>query len=112
MLDFPLQLLIGIVATLIFRQRGDRLWIAVVKGVLVSFAVTFVLSLILWITSWTLRGSVARKTRSRSPSTTTPIWNRDHSLSTGTCYGFGSVALRARRRAGIMAGEDSRSSIG
>lgn len=50
-LDFPLQLLIGVVAALIFHRRGDRLWIALVKGLLVSFAVTFLLSLIFWITS-------------------------------------------------------------
>ena len=51
MLDFPLQLLIGIVAALIFRRRGDRLWVALVKGFLVSLVATIVLSLILWITS-------------------------------------------------------------
>jgi hypothetical protein len=50
-LDFPLQLLIGIVATVFFRKRGDRLWVAVGKGVLVSLVVTTVLSVILWITS-------------------------------------------------------------
>ena len=51
MLDFPLQLFIGIVATVFFRRRGDRLWVAVGKGVLVSLVVTTVLSVILWITS-------------------------------------------------------------
>ena len=51
MLDFPLQLLIGIVATFICYRRGDRLWIALVKGLLVSLAATFILSLIFWITS-------------------------------------------------------------
>ena len=50
-LDFPLQLLIGIVAMVIFHRRGDRLWIALAKGFLVSLAVTFILSLIFWITS-------------------------------------------------------------
>jgi hypothetical protein len=50
-LDFPLQLLIGIVAALIFHRRGDRLWIALAKGVLVSLVATIILSLILWITS-------------------------------------------------------------
>ena len=51
MLDFPLQLLIGIVAALIFRRRGDRLWVALVKGFIVSLAATIVLSVIFWITS-------------------------------------------------------------
>lgn len=51
MLDFPLQLLIGIVAAFIFHRRGDRLWVALVKGVLVSLVATTILSLILWITS-------------------------------------------------------------
>ncbi len=51
MLDLPLQLLIGIVAAVFFRQRGDRLWLAVGKGVLVSLAATLLLSVILWITS-------------------------------------------------------------
>ena len=50
-LDFPLQLLIGVVAALIFHRRGDRLWIALAKGILVSFVATFILSLIFCITS-------------------------------------------------------------
>jgi len=32
MLDFPLQLLIGIVAAFIVHRRGDRLWVALAKG--------------------------------------------------------------------------------
>ena len=51
MLDFPLQLLIGSVAAFIFHRRGDRLWLAVAKGVLVSLVATTILSVILWITS-------------------------------------------------------------
>ncbi len=51
LLDFPLQLLVGIVAALIFHRRGDRLWIALAKGFLMSLVVTITLSLILWITS-------------------------------------------------------------
>jgi hypothetical protein len=51
MLDFPLQLLIGIVAAFVFHRRGDRLWIALVKGILVSLVATFILSIVLWITS-------------------------------------------------------------
>jgi hypothetical protein len=50
-LDFPLQLLIGVVVALIFHRRGDRLWVALVKGVLVSLVATVILSIILWITS-------------------------------------------------------------
>jgi hypothetical protein len=50
-LDFPLQLLIGIVAALIFHRRGDRLWLALGKGFLVSLVATFILSIVLWITS-------------------------------------------------------------
>jgi hypothetical protein len=51
MLDAPLQLLIGIAATFIFWRRGDRPWLAVVKGVLASLIATIMVSLILWITS-------------------------------------------------------------
>jgi hypothetical protein len=51
MLDAPLQLLIGIVAAVVFWRRGDRPWLAVVKGVLISLVATFILSIILWITS-------------------------------------------------------------
>ncbi len=49
--DFPLQLLIGIVAAFIFHRRGDRLWLALAKGFLVSLVATIILSLVLWITS-------------------------------------------------------------
>jgi hypothetical protein len=50
-LDFPLQLLIGVVAAVIFHRRGDRLWIALAKGILVSLVPTVILSVIFWITS-------------------------------------------------------------
>ena len=50
-LDFPLQLLIGVVAALIFHCRGDRLWIALGKGFLVSLVATILLSVVLWVTS-------------------------------------------------------------
>jgi hypothetical protein len=50
-LDFPLQLLIGVVAAFIFHRRGDRLWMALAKGILVSLVATIILSVILWITS-------------------------------------------------------------
>lgn len=51
MLDAPLQLLIGLVAALVFWRCGDRPWMAVVKGVLVSLAITIILSVVLWIGS-------------------------------------------------------------
>lgn len=51
MLDAPLQPLIGIGAAVVFRRRGDRLWVAVLKGTLASFAATTVLLLVLWGTS-------------------------------------------------------------
>jgi hypothetical protein len=50
-LDLPLQLLIGIVGALIFHRRGDRLWVALAKGFLVSLVATIILSVILWISS-------------------------------------------------------------
>jgi hypothetical protein len=50
-LDFPLQLLIGVMAAFIFHRRGDQLWLALGKGFLVSLVATFILSVVLWITS-------------------------------------------------------------
>ena len=50
-LDFPLQLFIGIVAALIFHRRGNRLWLAPVKGFLVSLVAAVLLSVVLWVTS-------------------------------------------------------------
>jgi hypothetical protein len=50
-LDFPLQLLIGMVAAFIFHRHGDRLWLALAKGFLVSLVATIILSIVLWITS-------------------------------------------------------------
>ena len=51
MLDAPLQLLIAVVAAVVFRRRGDRLWVAALKGVLASLAATTVLLLVLWVVS-------------------------------------------------------------
>jgi hypothetical protein len=51
MLDTPLPRLIGIVATGFFWRRGDRLRLAVGKGVLVSLIATIIPRVILWITS-------------------------------------------------------------
>jgi hypothetical protein len=39
------------VAALIFRRRGDRLWLALGKGFLVSLTATIILSVVLWVTS-------------------------------------------------------------
>jgi hypothetical protein len=51
MLDFPLQLLIALVGAFVCWRRGDRLWVALVKGVLLSLVATTLLSLTFWITS-------------------------------------------------------------
>ena len=45
-LDFPLQLLIGVVAEPRFHSRADRLWIALAKGILVSLVATTIPSVI------------------------------------------------------------------
>ena len=50
-LDFPLQLLIFVVAAFLFHRRGDRLWVALAKGLLVSLVATIILSVILWVSS-------------------------------------------------------------
>ena len=51
MIDLPLQLLVWIMAAVVFKRRGDRLWPALGKGFLVCLGVTVVLSLVLWISS-------------------------------------------------------------
>lgn len=51
MLDAPLQALFWIGGTLFFRRRGDRWLLALVKGFLVALGLTFILSLILLISS-------------------------------------------------------------
>ena len=51
MLDAPLQLLIALGTALVCWRRGDRLWVALLKGVLLSLGITVVLSFILWIAS-------------------------------------------------------------
>jgi hypothetical protein len=53
MLDAPLQLLIGGVATVLFARRGDRFWLAAGKGAVVSFGVITVLGVILAVTTGT-----------------------------------------------------------
>jgi hypothetical protein len=65
MLGVPLQLLIGGAATALFARRGDRLWLAVGKGALVSFGVTAVLGIFLAATADTDRSVLLRKSRGR-----------------------------------------------
>jgi hypothetical protein len=65
MLDVPLQLLIGGVATVLFVRRGDRLWLAAGKGTLVSICLTTVLSVILAITAGTDWSKVMRGNHDR-----------------------------------------------
>jgi hypothetical protein len=65
MLDVPLQLLIGGVATALFARRGDRLWLAAGKGALVSVGVTTILSVVLAVTAGTDWSAVLRINRGR-----------------------------------------------
>ena len=65
MLDAPLQLLIGGVATALFARRGDRLWLAAGKGVLISVGVTTVLGVVLAVTAGTTWSTVLRRNGSR-----------------------------------------------
>ena len=51
MLDFPLQLLLALGPVLVFWRRGNWPWVPLLKGVLLSLAVTILLSLFFWITS-------------------------------------------------------------
>lgn len=44
MLDAPLPLLIGGVATALFARRGNRLWLAAGKGAVVIFGISIVLA--------------------------------------------------------------------
>jgi hypothetical protein len=64
-LDAPLQLLIGGVATVLFARRGDRLWLAFGKGAVVSFGVATVLGLVLAVTAGTDWSAVLRKIQGR-----------------------------------------------
>ena len=65
MLDAPLQLLIGGVATVLFARRGDRLWLAAGKGAVVSVGFTTVLGIFLAVTAGTDWPAVLRKIRGR-----------------------------------------------
>ena len=53
MLDAPLQILVGGLATILFRRRGDRWWVASGKGILVSVAFTTILGVVLAVTAGT-----------------------------------------------------------
>jgi hypothetical protein len=65
MLDLPLQVLIGGVATVLFARRGDRLWLAAGKGAVVSVVVTTILGVFLAVTAGTDWSTVLRKNRGR-----------------------------------------------
>ena len=65
MLDAPLQLLIGGVATVVFARRGDRLWLAAGKGAVVSVVLTTVLGVFLAVTAGTDWSKVLRGDRGR-----------------------------------------------
>jgi hypothetical protein len=53
MLDAPLQILVGGLATILFTRRGDRWWLAAGKGMLVSVVFTTLLGMVLAITAGT-----------------------------------------------------------
>ncbi len=50
MTDAPLLLLISAVAAVAFRRRGDRLWVAMAKGLLVGVAAMTLLGVVLAVT--------------------------------------------------------------
>ena len=61
MLDAPLQILVGGLATILFARRGDRWWLATGKGMLVSFVFSTVLGIVLAITAGTDWSKVWRR---------------------------------------------------
>ena len=61
MLDVPLQLLIGGVATMVFTRRGDRFWLAASKGALTSLSLTTILGVALAVTAGTDWPGMLRK---------------------------------------------------
>jgi hypothetical protein len=65
MLDGPLQLLIGGVATVLFARCGDRLWVAAGKGAVVSVGVTTILAVVLAVTAGTDWSTLLRKNSGR-----------------------------------------------
>jgi hypothetical protein len=65
MLDGPLQLLIGGVATVLLARRGDRLWVAAGKGAVVSVGVTTILAVVLAVTAGTDWSTLLHKNRGR-----------------------------------------------
>ena len=65
MLDVPLQLLIGGVATVLFARRGNSLWLAAGKGAVVSLSVTTLLGVVLAVTAGTDWAALIRRNRGR-----------------------------------------------
>jgi hypothetical protein len=53
MLDAPLQVLVGALTAILFKRRGDRWWIAVGKGILVSAVFATILGAVLAIAAGT-----------------------------------------------------------
>jgi hypothetical protein len=49
--DVPLLLLISAVAAVAFRRRGDRIWVAVGKGILVGVVAMILLVVVLAVTA-------------------------------------------------------------
>jgi hypothetical protein len=48
--DVPLLILVSAVAAVAFRRRGDRLWVAVGKGLLVGIVAVTLLGVVLAVT--------------------------------------------------------------
>ena len=61
MLDAPLQILVGGLATILFARRGNRWWLAAGKGVLVSALFSTILGIVLAITAGTDWSKVWRR---------------------------------------------------
>jgi hypothetical protein len=61
MLDAPLQILVGGLATILFARRGDRWWLATGKGMLVSVVFSTLLGIVLAITAGTAWPQVWRR---------------------------------------------------
>lgn len=53
MLDAPLQILVGGLAAIMLRRRGDHWWLAAGKGALISTIFSTVLGVVLAMTSGT-----------------------------------------------------------
>jgi hypothetical protein len=61
MLDAPLQILVGGLATIVYARRGDRWWLAAGKGALVSVVFSTLLGIVLAVTAGTDWSQVWRR---------------------------------------------------